>query len=203
MPSRILQTLEAETRSHVSRAEEDALAFVADGCAEQYRDYLIRCYGFEAPFESASAMSPTLASRSATTRPRTRYIAHDLVELGLPAERLLELKPCPLAPFRDLDAALGCLYVIERNVMTNALCYGRLCVTAPALAQRATYLNCYGRSTAARWRTFGISFERAVAHADLDRITTAAIESFERLHAWLQPDVPTAHEYAARVASSS
>lgn len=186
MRARVLDKLQAETRSHCGRTEEAALRFVEGGSADRYRDYLVRCYGFEAPFESACVMSPTLASHGATTRPRTRYIAQDLVDLGMPPERLLELKPCPLAPFRDLSEALGWLYVVERNVMTNSLCHSRLAESAPALAAHARYLNCYGPATAMRWRSFGVSLERAAAHADFDRIANAAVTCFGRLHDWLQ-----------------
>ena len=190
MRARILEKLQAETRAPCGQTEEAALRFVENGCADRYRDYLVRCYGFEAPFESACVMSPTLASHGATTRPRTRYIAQDLADLGMPPERLLELKPCPLAPFRDLSEALGWFYVVERNVMTNRLCHRRLAETAPALAAQARYLNCYGPTTATRWRSFGLSLERAAAHADPDRIASSAITGFARLHDWLQITEP-------------
>jgi heme oxygenase len=200
MRARVLEKLQAETRALCGQTEEAALRFVEDGCAERYRDYLVRCYGFEAPVESACAMSPTLASHGATTRPRTRYIAQDLVDLGMPPERLLELKPCPLAPFKDISEALGWLYVIERNVVTNSLCHARLVESAPALAAQARYLNCYGPTTLMHWRAFGVSLERAASHADADLIANAAIDCFGRLYDWLQI---IEEPFEARIAASS
>ncbi|HEY5927638.1 MAG TPA: biliverdin-producing heme oxygenase [Kofleriaceae bacterium] len=186
MRLRVLEKLKAETELQCDLAEAHALGFVDNCSFERYREYLVRCYGFEAPFESACVMSPVLASHAATSRPRTRYIAQDLVDLGVPPERLLELPPCPMQPFRCLDQALGWLYVAERNVVTNSLCHSHLAIHAPELAARASYLNCYGSATAARWRAFGITLERAAVDADPDRITAAAVESFDFLHRWLQ-----------------
>jgi heme oxygenase len=187
MHLRILDRLQSETHLQSDVVAADALSFV-DGCFERYRGYLIRCYGFEAPLESACALAPALASHTATSRPRTRYIAQDLVDLGLPPERLLELKPCPLQPFRDLSQALGWLYVAERNVVTNSLCHRHLVARAPELAARASYLNCYGAATAARWRAFGITLELAAVQADVDQIARAAVGAFDFLHRWLQLD---------------
>jgi heme oxygenase len=194
MQLRVLERVQSETEEQCGVVEADALGFV-DSCSfEHYRDYLERCYGFEAPLESAFVMSPALASHIATSRPRTRYIAQDLVDLGVPPERLLELQPCPLHPFRDLSQALGWLYVSERNVMTNSLCHRRLAKQAPDLAARSSYLNCYGAATASRWRAFGITLERAAAKADPDRIAEAAASAFDFLHRWLQrePDIEVA-----------
>jgi heme oxygenase len=188
MQLRILEKLQSETEVQSGIVAADAFAFVDPCSFERYRDYLIRCYGFEAPLESACVLNPSLASHTATTRPRTRYIAQDLIALGVPAERLLELKPCPLQPFRDLSLALGWLYVADRNVVTNSLCHRRLAAHAPELAARASYLNCYGSATASHWRAFGIALERAAAHADADRIIESALGAFEFLHRWLGPE---------------
>jgi heme oxygenase len=184
----VLEKLQQETERLCDAAEAHAFEFVATCSLEQYRDYLVRAYGFEAPLESACVLTPCLASHSATARQRTRYIAQDLVALGFPPERLLELKPCPMHPFRDLSEALGWLYVAERNGITNSRCHGRLAEHAPELAARASYLGCYGPATPARWRAFGIRLERAAAGVDPDRISAAAVESFARMHRWLQPD---------------
>jgi heme oxygenase len=188
MHLRVLEKLQSETELQSNVVEADALRFVDKCSFEHYREYLMRCYGFEAPLESACAINAALARHIATSLPRTRYIAQDLVDLGFPPERLLELKSCPLQPFRDLSEALGWVYVAERNVMTNSLCHRHLVERAPELAARASYLNCYGAGTAARWRAFGIALERAAAKADPERITEAAVGAFDFLHRWLQEE---------------
>jgi heme oxygenase len=184
MRTRILDMLQLETQLQCNAVQARALALV-DGTRDGYREYLVRAYGFEAPLESACGMTPLLASHSATGRPRTRYIAHDLADLGVPLERLLELDQYPLPPFRDVCQGLGWLYVAERNVITNSLCHRQLAVRDPVLASRAQYLNCYGSATAAHWRAFGISLERAAATVDPERVVTAAAESFDELRRWL------------------
>jgi heme oxygenase (biliverdin-IX-beta and delta-forming) len=186
MSARLLEQLQSETRAQSCARESQALAFVENCTRDAFRDYLVRSYGFEAPLESACAMAPQVASHSATLRPRTRYIAQDLADLGLPLERLLEVETCPLPLFRDPAQALGWVYVAERNVMTNTLCHRTLASRDPELATHASYLNCYGTATAARWRGFGISFERVAASIDPERIVVSAVESFERLRRWLQ-----------------
>lgn len=181
----ILDRLQAATEQQSAKVDAGALEIVDSCTLEAFRDYLVRCYGFEAPLESACVMHASLTGHNATTRPRTRYIAQDLVELGVPPQKLLELQPCPLQPFRDLGQALGWLYVAERNVVTNSLCHRHLAARDPDLAARASYLNCYGSNTAARWRAFGISLERVAAKTDPHRIEATAVEAFDFLHRWL------------------
>jgi heme oxygenase len=188
MRVRIVDRLRAETEKPGGLAEADAFGFVENCSFERYREYLVRCFGFESPLESACVLTPVLASHGATSLPRTRYIAQDLVDLGFAPEHLLELRPCPMQPFRDLGRALGWLYVAERMVLTNRLCHRMLAGHAPDLAARASYLNCYGTETSARWQAFGFSLEQAAAQADPNRITAAAVESFEFLHHWLQAE---------------
>ena len=187
MRGRILDMLESETRTESDAATDQALAFVENCTRDGVRDYLVRSYGFEAPLESAVVMSPCLASHSATTRVRTRCIAHDLAELGFPVERLLEVATCPMPPFRDSVPALGWLYVAERNVLTNARCHRELAARDSDLAALASYLHSYGSATAARWRSFGISFERAAADIDPERVAIAAVGSYQQLRSWLRP----------------
>jgi len=187
MRTHVLERLQLVTRLQASTAQAQALAFAANCTLETYRDYLLRAYGFEAPLESACVMTPDLASHNATNRPRTRYIAHDLAELGVSLERLLEVRTCPLPPFRDVSRALGWLYAAERNVLTNNLCHRQLAARDPDLAAKASYLNCYGTASSARWRAFGLALERAAENADADRIAEAAVESYERMRRWLLP----------------
>lgn len=198
MQLRILEKLQSTTARQSEVVEADALRYIDECSFEHYRDYLMRCYGFEAPLESACALTPALASLTVTTRPRTRYIAHDLADLGFPPERLLELPTCPLQPFRDLSEALGWLYVVERNVVTNTVCHRHLVECAPTLAARASYLNCYGAATAARWRAFGIALDRTAGTADPERIAEAATDAFDVLHRWLEPDAGATTPYRLR-----
>jgi heme oxygenase len=188
MQRHVLDELRKRTRAQSCVADADAFAFVAEGTRASYVDYLLRSYGFEAPIESACVMVPELTSHTDTSRPRTCFIAHDLIDLGFPAEKLLELTPCPLAPFVDVGQGLGWLYVAERNVMTNRICHRMLRERAPALAEHATYLNCYGGRTEERWHHFGEELDLAAEHGiDPERIVAAALESFEFLHRWLKP----------------
>jgi heme oxygenase len=187
MRSCILDRLTMATKEPCVVAEADALEFVAHCDEDQYREYLLRCFGFESPFESACVLAQGLPSPPATTRPRSRYIAHDLAELGVPAEKLLEAPPCPLPPFRDLSQALGWLFVAERNVITNYRCHDELAHRAPDFAARASYLSCYGDNTDARWRWFGDALETAAAHADPERIAEVAAHAYDLLGRWLRP----------------
>jgi heme oxygenase len=187
MRTGILDRLTMATNGSCIVAEADALDFLAQCSGQQYREYLLRCFGFESPLESACALVPRLPSPSATTPPRSRYIAQDLRGIGVPADKLLEAPPCPLPPFRDLGQALGWLFVAERNVGTNQRCFDQLARHDPDLAAHASYLNCYGANTEARWRWFGDALETAAARADVDRIADVAIEATELLGRWLRP----------------
>ena len=187
MRCRVLDKLQTDTRDHCATAEAEALDFIARCDHEGYRDFLVRSFGFETPLESACVLTPGLASHTATSRPRSRYIAQDLLDLGFAPEKLLELDACRLSPFRDLSQALGWLYVAERNVVTNSLCHRQLAKLAPDLAARASYLNCYGAATEARWHRFGLTLDRTAEQADPEQITVAAVETFELLLRWFEP----------------
>jgi heme oxygenase len=203
MRCRVLDQLHAETREQCATAEAEALEFIARCDHERYRDFLVRSFGFEAPLESACVLTPGLASHAATSRPRSRYIAQDLLDLGVPPEKLLELEACRLSPFRDLSQALGWVYVAERNVVTNSLCHRQLAKLVPELAAHASYLNCYGAATEARWHRFGLALDRTAEQADPERITVAAVETFELLLRWFEPVRQAPQQRRAAPARSS
>ncbi|NVB84354.1 MAG: hypothetical protein HOV81_38615 [Kofleriaceae bacterium] len=194
MATAVLDRLNAATRLDACVADTDVVACLGDFSRERYVDYLVRSFCFEEPFECACVMTPAL-SRYAdpASWSRTRFIAEDLVALGLPAEKLLELAPCQLAAFDNVSDALGWLFVAERNVKTNSIVHHQMVQRAPAVAAAAKYMRCYGTATGARWRAFGTSLDQAVADgASEDRMIEAAFAAFDFFHRWLQPEAPAA-----------
>ena len=190
MATAVLDKLKAATRIEACVADVDVVTCLGDMSRERYIDYLQRSFRFEEPFECACVMTPALARYAdPASWTRTRFIAEDLVALGLPAEKLLELTPCPLGAFEDVSDALGWLYVAERNVMTNSVVHRHMVQRAPEVAAVARYLRCYGTATGARWRAFGASLERAVADgANEGHMIEAALHAFDFFHRWLQPE---------------
>ena len=77
--------------------------------------YLVKLYGFEAPLESAVSVAPGICELlDLGGRHKTNLILHDLVALGVPLGRVLEIPHCQIVAFDDLRVALGWLYVSER-----------------------------------------------------------------------------------------
>jgi heme oxygenase len=190
----VLDRLKAATRFDACVADTDVFACLGDFSRERYVDYLVRSFCFEEPFECACVMTPALARYAdPASWSRTRFIAEDLIALGLPAEKLLELTPCPLGAFEEVSDALGWLFVAEHNVKTNSVVHQQMLQRAPGIAAVARYLRCYGTATGARWRAFGASLDQAVSDgASEDRMIEAARAAFDFFHRWLQPEPPAA-----------
>lgn len=188
MSNPVLDRLKAATRHEGCVAGADVIACLGDFSRERYTDYLVRSFGFAEAFESACVMTPALARYAEPASwTRTRFIAEDLVALGLPAEKLLELVPSRLGAFENVSDALGWLYVAEHNVMTNSAAHRQMLERAPDVAKLANYLRCYDGAMDARWRALGASLGQAVAHGESEpRMTAAALDAFDFFHRWLQ-----------------
>jgi heme oxygenase len=166
----MLNRLFTESRMHQSIADADGLALLRSG----YAAYLEKRYGFEAPLESALAVTPGLADLiDLRAREQSRMIVEDLVELGMPLQRMLEIPHAHVHVFRDVRDALGWLYVSDRSAATHDLLVRKI--------------------RGVKWARDAVAARVAIGHAldaiartqeDELRIIDAAIAAFEYHHRW-------------------
>lgn len=193
--------IERLTRETGPSEEDIAPLFAADVTLDDYRDYLVRCYGFEAPLEAALALSTSL-DRMLDLRRRTRsgLLAHDLMRLGMRPQAVAELPLCLAVPqFRGSAEALGWMYVVERATLSHALVCRHLLTCLPEVAKASSYLHAAGGLLGTRWKQFGEVLDEVAQHpAIADRIVSSAIEALRQHRRWTQRDTAPYHLYSVR-----
>ncbi len=181
----VLGALDEATRAH--HAEADAVwstLTLVRVSPTQYLQRLVAAYGFEAPLESALALTPRLPLLiDLRARARAGWIVQDLLLLGLRPARLARLPQCAaIVSLADPVEALGWLYVADRANATELRDHvARMLPDAPL-----AYLSAP--------RTDARAFEAALRHAAptlaaFDRVIAAAVAAFACHRAWFAGDV--------------
>lgn len=189
----MIDRLNQETAVFHSESDHDIdTLFRPNVSAEDYRDYLIRAYGFEAPLESALALSSALDMMlDLRGRARAGLIAQDLMRLGLRPATMAELPMCLTVPqFRGTAEALGWMYVVERGALAHAIIRRHLMTCLPdAMVTASAYLQSAGGLLGTRWRQFGAALDEVAQHpAVADRIVASAHEAFRCHRRWMMQD---------------
>lgn len=189
-PSWMIDRLNQETSVFHSDSERDIdLLFRPHVSVGDYRDFLVRSYGFEAPLESALALSSSLDMMlDLRGRARAGLIAQDLMRLGLKPAAVAELPMCMNVPqFRGTAEALGWMYVVERGALAHAIIRRHLMTLLPdAMVTASSYLQSAGGLLGARWRQFGAALDEVAQHpAVADRIVTSAGDAFRCQRRWM------------------
>ena len=168
---------------HQSIAEADDRELFGSG----YSAYLVKRYGLQAPLESALAVTPGIHDViDLNARQQSRLIVDDLVTLGMPLQRVLEIPHADVRAFRDVRDALGWLYVADRSAAAH-----------DRIARKLRGVGWVRDGVAAREAIGNALDEVAQTDEDVARIVDAAIRAFEHQHAWLR-----ARTYLAPVASA-
>jgi len=191
--SRMLARLNDEAGVQPGTDSELDVLFGKDLGAPHYLMFLIRCYGFEAPLESALKLTPVL-ERILDLRERMKagLIASDLLALGVRPAEIAELPQCLAIPtsFRGVPEALGWMYVAERATLAFGVIRHHLATRLPKeLAAASSYLTCYEGIVGSRWKQFGsVLEEQAVLPGVEDRIIAAATDALRCQRSWIKQD---------------
>ncbi len=153
-----------------------------------YIEALTASYGFEAPVESAVALTTGVnAELPLRQRARSGYIVRDLLALGLSPSRIARLPQCSqIVPFRDAPAALGWLYVVERATLLHAMARRHVRRCLPDI-DAFSYLSAYDGVAGLRWQELGIALDK-IAGSDEDigaQIVAASRDAFATQRTWL------------------
>ena len=175
--------LRAATRAiHARLHRHPGLARAARGAIglDDYRQLLMRLYGFHQAFEDVSASARRSLNLAAGSR--AELIALDLAALGTLRSDVSRLPLCALRQPSDDAAALGALYVVEGSALGGALIAEAL---APVVGEARRFF--LGRPTGrdiwpsllARVETLAPGEQRASA-------VTTAVETFEIFEEWMR-----------------
>lgn len=177
---------------HTDADRDVDLLFRRDVSIDDYRDFLVRAYGFEAPLESALALSAVLDKMlDLRGRARAGLIAQDLLRLGLRPSAVTDLPMCLVVPqFRSTAEALGWMYVVERAALAHAIIRRHLLTCMPAeMIAASSYLKSADGLLGARWGQFGAALDEVAAHpAVADRVVHSANEAFRCQRRWLMQE---------------
>jgi heme oxygenase (biliverdin-IX-beta and delta-forming) len=197
----MIERLNADTRAHHADADSDFdILFRDDASSTHYLVFLMRAYGFEAPFEAGLSLTPNLdLMLDLRERYKAGLIAQDLLALGLRPHEVSEVPQCLAVPqFRGAAEALGWMYVVERSTLAHSVIRRHLLTKMPREMNRASaYFQCYAGAVGARWRNFGAVLDDVARHpAIADRIVAAADEAFRTQRRWVQHDHQSMHAKA-------
>ena len=190
-PSQMLTRLQMETRVLHPEADSPWVELMSiEVTRERYIETLVATYGFEAPIESALAMTPAASTTlSLRQRARSGFIVQDLLGLGFSPSRIARLPQCcQVVPFRDVSEALGWMYVVERSTLLHETVRHHLEARLPGI-HAWSYLSAYEGVAGKRWQDLGHVLDVvALTHDTGDEIVAAAKEAFATLHNWLASD---------------
>ncbi|MBA2543215.1 MAG: biliverdin-producing heme oxygenase [Deltaproteobacteria bacterium] len=189
----MIDRLHAETRANHADADADVdLLFRDQTSVTDYLMFLTRQYGFEAPLESACAMTPNLDLMiELRERQKAGLLAQDLLGLGLRPNDIAMIPQCLRVPqFRGAAEALGWMYVVERATLAHSVIRRHLMMRLPrAVRDSSMYLQAYAGSVGKRWRDFGMVLDDVARHpAIAERIVDAANDAFRTQRRWIMHD---------------
>ena len=189
----VVERLNAETRRHHADADADFDILFRTTCSpSHYLAFLFRVYGFEAPLESALALTPNLELMiDLEERRKAHHLVKDILALGVEPTELDELPRCLTIPqFRGAAEALGWMYVVERSTLAHCVIRRHLLTVLPREMSRASeYLQAYAGVVGRRWREFGTLLDDIARQpAIADRIVMAANDAFRMQRRWIHAE---------------
>jgi heme oxygenase len=179
----MLVRLGLETSQHHAPADEDRLAALSITSLAEYRAFLVRVFGFEAPIEDAIHKLRHLELRFVRDRARTPLLESDLVALGMSKTLVAETPRSTAISIRTVADALGWMFVLERQTLLAGLIRRQLQQTL-GQATPTAYLGAYGDSPGARFRDLGTRIGN-LAHVHTPAaIVDAANTAFRAQRQW-------------------
>jgi heme oxygenase len=191
----MLERLKRETSQHHLAADHDRLSIIGTRSdVGRYAAFLSRIYGFEAPVESALAMTKGVDELvDLRARSHIRLLRADLAALGVVDPSTLFR--ASVVGFRDLTDALGWMYVVERNTLLHTVLERHLRSRFPDMLRTAgSYLAAHSGD---RMHELGIAITRAARSISAaERVVVGAQTAFAAQHAWYEVVAPSRQQVA-------
>jgi heme oxygenase len=189
----MLNRLDQAIGPHHTIADDGWFRLLLEGSRDDYINQLVQTYGFEAPYEAASAHTPGLAQViDLRDRWRAGLIAQDLLSLGWSQHEIAAVRSSPITPFQDAAEALGWTYVVERPTLMYREVRAELVARFIDLARATTYLGAFAKVVNRRWAELGIALDHVgQSERAAERILDAAHAALEAKRDWVS--VPMLH----------
>jgi heme oxygenase len=186
---RLLSRLNAETQPHYAEVDRDldTYLFKPNLTTGDYMTFLVRVLGFVAPLEAALARAPGLQDViDVTARSKSALIVHDLLALGMTMADVHSLPQCAPPTLRGPAAALGWLYVVERETLLGGVLREHVATRLPTeMALASAYFTAYQGRAGKLWNELGLAMNVvASTQAIADRIVQSAHEAFRAQLRW-------------------
>lgn len=178
----LLARLKQETSQLHQQIETDLDLFRSDFTLEDYRSLLTRFYGYYSPWEErAAATAPALIE----PRRKRANLAIDLEFLGMPCEKIPNIRPCDDLPPLDTPArVLGSMYVIEGATLGGQILLRYMRSRFGLAEEGCAFFSGYGDRTSAMWKQFGGILEEAPPQWTPE-IVSSAVATFESMRRWM------------------
>ena len=141
-----------------------------------YRQLLLRLYGFYLPFENAAGLEPV----------RSGWLATDLRALAMPECRLATAAVCTTLPrLENPQAVLGAMYVVEGSALGgHGLARQLSGLMGEATLSGRRFFASDGADTSRAWRAFVDRID-LVAQREWTIVIDAAIATFCCFETWM------------------
>lgn len=154
----------------------------------RYAELMARFYGFYAPLEPVllDAHWPDHGV-SYAERLKTPALRRDLAAFGLAPDAIDALPVCTALPRVDTPARrLGCLYVLEGSTLGGQFLTRHFSAALGLTPETGcAFFSGYGPATGPRWAAFVRLLDALDTPEVRDQALDAALETFERLEAWM------------------
>lgn len=148
---------------------------------ESYIDYLVRLFGLHVSAEIAlQALNFTPLGFAYPSPYRSRLLAADLTELGVPPQALSSLALPPAPRLGTIPAGLGCIYVLEGSAKGARAILPEIAAALSLDPEKgATFFNGYGQETKLMWQALLSVLNRIEPSSEEGRqAVEAALETF-------------------------
>jgi heme oxygenase len=185
IPPWMLVRLGIETSIYHANADDDRLEALSIRTIDEYRAFLVRVFGFEAPVEEALGGVRELELRFLRERARVPLLRHDILELGWSEHQLAQCPRVSPITIHGAAEALGWMFVLERQTLLAGLIRRQMQgVLGPTIP--AGYLGAYGDKPGARFRAFGSGLGDLAHSLKPAAIIEGASAAFRAQHHWYQ-----------------
>ena len=146
---------------------------------DAYKAHVLKSWGFYLPLEGClAAFDWSAAGIDFVPRLKAPLIEQDLRVLGMQQPRLGEAQPLAR---RNLDFALGCLYVLEGATLGGQIISRHLATLGIGPANGGLFFHGYGARTSEMWKSFQLSATRyCVTEDQIGEAVSGAKSTFGR-----------------------
>ncbi len=177
----MIDLLAQQTGRYHAAADADRLVILEKPTRARFCVYLARIHGFESAVESAIAATPGIDRGLLRTHMKCARLAADLAALDT-----APIAPARAPRFDTPAAALGWLWVIQRNTLLHSLVHRYLAGKLPdAIAVAGSYLATFEGRAGIAMRELGDTMSAVARRVSLaEQMVSSAVDAFRAQRQW-------------------